>query len=314
MNQKLQNALAVLILLVLFVILVSMVYIYLPVNVEWKPGGPFSVGVDWKDAFRPAIFRMFNGEQIYGHGFYNPPWTLLPLLPIALLSPGLGAAVIFVLSIYAFAFVSLKLKKNLPATIALILSTVAVGGYLNGNVDFLVILGLIMPPWLGLFFVLMKPQLSFGVVAYWLVEAWQKGSAAATEPGTSPVAFLKRDWPSQWAVIQRHCRPVFLTFAPVTAAYLLSFLIWGFWPLYYENRTADPFNDSLWPHGLFIGMVILYRAIKSKDFRLAIIAGPFLSPYVTNHGWAVALLGIGNFETIIVAMALWVFRLLFRTV
>ena len=64
----------------------------------------------------------------------------------------MGAAVIFVLSIYSFAFVFFKLKKNLPATIVLILSTVAVGGYLNGNVDFLVILGFIIPPWLGLFF------------------------------------------------------------------------------------------------------------------------------------------------------------------
>lgn len=146
------------------------------------------------------------------------------------------------------------------------------------------------------------------------VEAWQKGRAAATEPGTSPVAFLKRDWPSQWAVIQRHCRPLFLTFAPVTAAYLISFLIWGFWPLYYENRTADPFNDSLWPHGLFIGIVILYRAIKTKDFRLAMIASPFLSPCVTNHGWAVALLGLGNLETIIVSIGIWIFRFLFRNI
>ena len=96
MEAKRQNALAAIILSVLFVVLVAAIYNYLPVNVEWKPGGPFRVGVDWKDAFRPAIYRMFNNEQIDGHGFYNPPWTLLPLLPIAWLSPGLGAAVIIV--------------------------------------------------------------------------------------------------------------------------------------------------------------------------------------------------------------------------
>jgi hypothetical protein len=311
---KHQNTIAALILLILFFILVAAVYNYLPVNVDWKLDGPFSVGVDWKDAFRPAIYRLFNGAQIYGHGFYNPPWTLLPLLPIALLSPGLGAAVIFVLSIYSFAFVSLKLKKNLPATVALILSTVAVGGFLNGNVDFLVILGFIMPPWLGLFFVLMKPQLGFGVVAYWMVEAWQKGRFASAETNPSPISFLKLDWISKFKLIQNHLQPLLLTFAPVTAAYLITFLIWGFWPLSYENRTADPFNDSLWPHGLFIGLVILYRAIKTKDFRLAIISSPFLSPYVTNHGWAVALLGVGNIETILVSIGLWIFRFVFRNV
>lgn len=80
---------------------------------------------------------------------------------------------------------------------------------------------------------------------------------------------------------------------PVTIILLLTFLLWGFWPLrIFQNRLVDPFNKSLFPNLIPLGFALLFYAFRSNSERLSISSFIGLTPYLTAHGYAIALLGI----------------------
>ncbi len=241
------------------------VYSFLPVHVDWGGQGVAQVGVDWKTAFRRACLELLAGKSPYrAELFYNPPWTLLPLLPIALLPPALGSAVIYVLNLMAYGFVVLKLKMNLWLIIPF---TIFSGIMLNsqfGNIEGIIALGFILPPQVGLFFILAKPQIGVAVAIFWLTEAWRKGGF----------------------------QEVVKVFFPVVCAYILSFLLFDFW-IGNSIRVANvDWNSSIWPIGIPIGLSLLGAAIWKREIKFAISATPFFAPYLVMHTWAVAWLGI----------------------
>ena len=48
--------------------------------------------VDWISGFRPATWDILSLRTPYeGHGVYNPPWTFILLIPLALLPATVGA-------------------------------------------------------------------------------------------------------------------------------------------------------------------------------------------------------------------------------
>jgi hypothetical protein len=137
-----------------------------------------------------------------------------------------------------------------------------------------------------LFFALVKPQLGLGLVIYWLFAAWQKGKI----------------------------KEVIRVFVPVTLAFGLSFLIFG--PYYLNavktSSVMEFWNQSLWPYSIPIGIGLLLTSLRIKDSRIAILAGPLLSPYVGNSTWGVILLGLSGLplEQSLIAISTWVVRLL----
>lgn len=53
-------------------------------------------GEDWEIFYLPAAQQILAGQSPYQiPGFFNPPWILLPLLPLALLPAKVGSVVIF---------------------------------------------------------------------------------------------------------------------------------------------------------------------------------------------------------------------------
>src|SRR3990170_4101928 len=99
----------VLSLVALFVVLTFYIYMFRPVNIDWTWGSN-ALGIDWKNFFRGSVLALIHGESPYGNGFFNPPWVLLPLIPVALLSPALGTAILYSLNYVAFIFATWKLK------------------------------------------------------------------------------------------------------------------------------------------------------------------------------------------------------------
>jgi hypothetical protein len=186
------------------------------------------------------------------------------LTPVALLSPALGSAVIYVLNLFAFLFVMLKLKLNYW----LILPTIFLSGMLinsaNGNIDGILALGLIMPSPLGLFFLLAKPQISVAVIVFWIIEAWRIGG------------FFR----------------VIRIFLPVITAYIISFLIFGFWIVNAFQVKDVWWNSSIWPVGIPFGLLFLGIAVWKREVKFAIAASPFLAPYLAEHSWAFVWLGL----------------------
>jgi hypothetical protein len=71
-------------------------------------------------------------------------------------------------------------------------------------------------------------------------------------------------------------------------------------------------NLSLWPHGIAIGIPLLVSAIHSRQSDLAVTASPFLAPYVSGHGWSIALFGLVRRPVVCAAaiLAVWAIRFL----
>lgn len=237
--------------------------------------------VDWAGAFRPATLALARLESPYyeGSGFYNPPWTLLFLMPFAF-DEAIGRAAILILSLITFGLLAAQAKASRLAFIAFLLSPPVLHSLLNGNLEWLTLTGLLLPPRLGLFFVTIKPQIGGILAFYWAVEAWRDG-------GWRRVTWLL------W---------------PVGSAYIVSFILFGPWPLRSTSQIDLWWNASFWPYSIPIGLIALSWAILKRDIRGALIASPCISPYVLLHAWSGALLAVLRHQKLtgLIVAALWI--------
>lgn len=246
-------------------------------------------GVDWSTAFRPAVWRFLRGEDIYGvtvegRYFFNAPWVFIPLIPLALLPEAIGRGALMVVSILAFMYTGYKLGAKPLAVVLLILSPPVIHGLLNANIDWLVAIGFVMPPQIGIFFISTKPQMGLAVGAYWLYDIWR----------------------------HQGIREVMRVFAPFTIGMLLSFAIWGFWPMYFTTSLDLRWNSSLWPQSLPVGLGLLVAALRQRKINYAMAASPCFAPYIAFHSWVGVLLAIIHSmpEMIAVFVGLWILVIL----
>lgn len=235
---------------------------------------------DWHHTFRPAALQLLRGGAPYDlETYYNPPWALLPLVPLALLPENIGRAILFVLTLLSFTFVGVRLGARPLALGLLLISPPAVQCFLTGNIDWLAALGLVLPPHIGLLFLLVKPQIGAAVGFYWLIESFRQGGVAQ----------------------------VGRVIAPVALAFLLSLVPYGFWPAHLMRPVSAGWNASLWPMSIPLGLGWLAAAIRLRQVRLAMVASPCLSPYVALQSWTGALCAIVAWpvETAAVVIGLW---------
>lgn len=223
-----------------------------------------SFGGDWKEYFGPTTQTFLRLQNPYGVGVSNPPWVFLILAPAALLPIPIGTSVMFAVGFFGYAFAAYKFgAKPWQVVLFMLTPSVLLNTFLD-NIDWLVALGFIMPAQWGLFFVLLKPQLGIAVAIFWAVEAYRTAG---------------------W-------RNVLRVFAPVTVAFVISYLIYGpFWNSA-NQLIAATWNTSLWPSGIAIGLGLLASAIRTRSLGNAISASPFLAVYLSPMGWAIALFGM----------------------
>lgn len=240
----------------------------------------FSPGGDWLN-FLAAIQVFLHGGNPYlvgkeFYGVYEPFWTYILLAPFALLPFWVGRILLFLVSMVAFTVSAVKMGASKFQLVLFLFSSSVFGGLYMGNIDFLVTLGLWMPPQIGLFFVLMKPQIGVGIAIYWMYMAWKEGGV--------------------WEVVR--------IFAPVSGAYLLSFFMYGFWPKYLFNMPNNPWNFGIFPYLVPIGLFLIYKALQQKNKRLAGMSGPLIAPYVTTYNFAIMLLSL--FDRPALFLAAWI--------
>jgi hypothetical protein len=244
-------------------------------------GTVLPTAIDWHTAFRPAAWELLSGRSPYNiEGYFNAPWALLPLIPMALLPEHIGRSVLVLVSLIAYAYTAKQLGAKIYTIALLLLSPPVFHGLLHGNIDWLATLGFVLPPQIGLLFVVAKPQIGIAVVVYWLFDSWKTGGIKKT--------------------VQ--------VFWPLTVLSLLSFLLFGFWPLRFEKELVLWWNASLWPALIPVGLGLLVAAIRKREIKYAFGASPCLSPYVLLHSWVGALLAIvGAFPEFLAAfVGLWV--------
>jgi hypothetical protein len=142
-------------------------------------------------------------------------------------------------------------------------------------------IGFVLPPPIGLFFISVKPQMGIVVAPFWLIEAWRRGG---------------------WTQLIK-------TVAPFLIVLLISFALFGLWPITSIKQTADiQWNSSLWPVSIPIGLTLFVTSIRKRKIEYAMAASPCLSPYVLFHSWIGVLLAIVASlpETIVAVIGLWI--------
>jgi len=237
--------------------------------------------IDWSTAFRPATLTLLSG----GNPYENPlmihaPWGMIPLIPLVLLPEAVGRAMLVFCGLACYAYVAHKLGASPVAVAFVLISPPVMHVLLNGNLDWLAAIGFIAPPQIGLFFISIKPQMGIAVAPFWLIQAWRQGG---------------------W-------KQVVKTFAPFTIVLLLSFAVFGLWPLGAARTGAYWWNASLWPMSIPVGLALFVTSIRKQKIEYAIAASPTLSPYVLFHSWIGVLLAIVSStpETIAAVIGLWV--------
>ncbi len=236
--------------------------------------------IDWSTAFRPAAYEVFAGRSPYNiPNYFNPPWALLPLLPLALLPEQAGRGVLLVVSFISMMYTARKLGAKPLAIILVLLSPPFLHCLLNGNLEWLTCLGFVLPPQIGLFFISVKPQLGMVVGLFWLVEAWRKNGL----------------------------RGVITLVWPFTLGVLLSFAIFGLWPFRFSGQAAMWQNASFFPEFVPLGLILVVGSLKLRKLNFAMAAGPCLSPYTLFHSWIGAFLAVCHSlpETIAGFIGLW---------
>ena len=240
-------------------------------------------GIDWRDTYRPAARALLSGKSPFSVDIYfAAPWSLIPLLPLALLPLNVGRAVLLLVSIVTFAFVAYRMGAKPIALVVFLLSPPVLACLYYGNITWLTLLGFVLPPQIGLFFVAIKPQVGFAVALFWAVEAWREG-------GICRVARL---------------------FWPLTVLMLVSFALFGFWPLHFLDYPGHvrTYNASLWPSSIPVGLALLIASIRKHDIRFAMGASPCLSPVALLHTWSGALVAVvaSTTEFVAAVVGLWV--------
>jgi hypothetical protein len=245
-------------------------------------------GIDWTLTYRPVALAALSGESPYtaDDTYAAAPWAVIPLIPLALLPVETGRGILFVIGIVAYAFIAIRLGAKKIALAAFLISPPVLHCLLNSNLDWMVLLGLIMPPWIGLIFLAIKPQLGIAVAIFYAVQAFRQGGI----------------------------KQLVKTIAPVSSLVLLSFAVYGLWPLRFSNTLvyANSWNWSAFPWSIPVGLAVLAYALWKDKKAFSAAASPMLSPYVLLHSWVGVLLPFltNNAASVIAVVLSWVIVLL----
>ena len=257
---------------IIFIFLIGLV----PIIAKYIPRG-----IDWFETFRVAGQAVYNGKDPYSvEGFRYPPWAVLVTLPFAWMPERIGRAAFLLTSLLAFAYVPFKLGAKPLAFMAFILSPPVLHCLLNANIDWLPVLGFVLPPPIGIFFVVIKPQVGICVAIFWVIQLLRV---------------------KQW-------KKAFYLLCPISIAYLLSFILFGFWPIRFVEPVSFWWNASLWPASIPVGLVLITAAIRRNNIKPAMAASPCFSPYVLLHSWSGALVALSQdqFEMSSAVIGLWI--------
>ena len=233
---------------------------------------------DWV-VYRSALQYVITGRDPYNLlgmelQFYNPPWALWFLLPFAAIPAPYDFVASICVGFVVYAYVCRKFGGSWFTTILFLTSLPVIQSCFYGQIDWLALVGLVLPPPIGLLFVALKPQVCILVGAYWAYEAWLAG-------GIRAVARLV---------------------APLCVALLVTALVYGPWMLNWERMSNEV--AVIWPRLLPVGFGLFVAAFKRGNSRYAIIASPCVSPHVWQHSY------VGGLVTVVdqplVMSAVWV--------
>jgi hypothetical protein len=252
---------------------------------------PTGVGDDW-ETFKGSSERILTGTPLYGervtHAYYsNPPWLAVLLIPLSLLPFQWGWSILCVTSLVLIVLLCRSWQIGPWKTVLVLMSPATFYLLLHGEIDALVIAGLLLPKEMWFVVAATKPQVAIGLVL-----------------GVGRERIIK-------------------AIGITLLLFLLTLPFFGFWPLQIIQQPT-PFIDAahnlwigLWPFQVPAGVGILLLGIRRKDERFLIAASPFLSPYAATSSllgpWMALASLLKGWEATIVFVTWWgsvIYRLL----
>ena len=218
------------------------------------------VGIDYRSSFYPAGQAALAGQDMYSVGsFYTPPWIAVLLAPLAMFPLQASWAVFTILSLAAFLLAFYRMGMTPHELVLLAVSPFFLYNLWHGNLDSFVLLGSVLSPPVGVWLLLLKPQLAWPLIALWLFRCLKNSKSR------SSMAFL-------------------LSFLAASTIAVLSSLS------HLPDPSAMPWNTSLWPFSIPVGLILVLFAYRYDNEKFALGAAPLLSPYVGAPSWLLSTL------------------------
>lgn len=244
--------------------------------------------------FYSAARSVLSGHSPYETITNSPPWGIIPLIPFALLPPVPAHGIYFAFCLFVLVYIAWRLRASPLTIVAFILSPTAIGALLVGNLDPIVLSGMLFPPVLGLLILLIKLQIGTGVALYYLID------------------FLR----------SKRYLEIVKTFAPVTTAYALTLLLFPVWYVRISSLPSNEWNRSLFPYSVPLGLFLLWLALHKQNPYFALAATPFLAPYHSFYTYTAVQIGLLHSDVeeyirrdvlhIALTIFLWVIMLYFK--
>lgn len=228
------------------------------------------VGADWRWYFQPAAQEVLHSRTPYTvEGFYNPPWALIPLLPLAPLPLDWSIPIMVTLNLAAWTYTAMRLGMKSFLILPFIFFSGSMMNSAMANIDGLLSLGLFLPPPLGVLVVMIKPQIGAPIVLFWAMRI-------LLDQGDLKLKFIN----------------MIKLLAPFAILMILSFVLYGTWFIQGTEAIGKTWNSAPWPRLIPLGVSLLVLSIYTKDLRWALAAIPYVTPYISPDGWAYSTMAI----------------------
>jgi hypothetical protein len=243
---------------------------------------PVPYGIDWT-VFHDAGQRVWTGARLYGEPtsyqfYYNPPWLAVALMPISLLPYRWGWAIVSVVSLFVVIALARRWQLGFVRLCFALLSPPLLYIVAYGQIDALVLGGILLPVWCWPLVASAKPQVAIGLVFGVRREQWV------------------------YAVV-------------LTSVVLLaSFVLFGSWPLQLIQQPT-PLHGAhnlwlgLWPFQVPAGLMLILLGVRRRDERFLVAASPLLSPYAATSSligmWLAGMTLLRDWEAGVVWLSWW---------
>jgi hypothetical protein len=227
-------------------------YPHLPYVLDWSIFA--QLPEHWRDPF--AVI-----------GFSNPPWAIF-FLPHALLPLRISMAINASLNVVMLVIANRKFGGGLWGLVLILTSSYFLMLIANDNLDWLPLLGVMLPPQWGLILLSVKPQALAGIALIW---------------------------------VKKHGLGIFV---PVLAVFAASLFLWPGWPIQWLSAAHALYGVRFFPWLVPLGIVGLWLAWRKDDESLAAASTCCLMPYFGLYSLAPVIAVLGKHRKI--AMALWV--------
>lgn len=236
---------------------------------------------DQVNIFRASVQAIADPYTV--SGFVHAPWVTLLIAPFSWLPLEISTLLQSGLLFGLITLVVFKFGGDWKVVVIALTSFVALDAVLEMNVDWCVIIGLVVPVEYSAPFLLIKPQLALGYYFSTPREKWLR---------TGIIAVI---------------------------TLVVSLVIWGNYiariislvPTLSIGRSFNiaPLHLLPWPISLAIGLVLAYLAFRRRDPPLGIIAWFFFTPYVSFYSLVLLLAMVAirfRLLAIIITASLWV--------